>query len=268
MGFTVFTDDLALVEVLLALVASLFAYAGLLAWWAIRTNDPEGVRGALRGVAIPAGVLGGVSLLLALWGEMTWPFLASDGLAGYNILFFDPLVLLGVVLLAYAISVQRASKLQYVGLLGLISGGVTAFYGWTGYTASPAFTSDPFDTLLLYAGFAAAGIFSFPATLVVDGFLRASEGGGAPVASPRAPARWARRRRDTAAAPPIGPTIVPPAPAVATEPALDLGPRCPGWVQAVVLLFPVFAALAALAAFWYFGVTLPGHLGAGAGAAP
>jgi hypothetical protein len=39
-------------------------------------------------------------------------------------------------------------------------------------------------------------------------------------------------------------------------------------VQGLVLLFPVVMGLAAIAAFSYFGVTSPAHLGAGAGSAP
>lgn len=38
--------------------------------------------------------------------------------------------------------------------------------------------------------------------------------------------------------------------------------------QTLVLLFPVFVALAGIAAFWCFGTTIPGHLGKGPGGAP
>jgi uncharacterized membrane protein len=261
-----FIDDLALIEILLALVAAIFAYGGVLIWWAIRQNDPKGVRGILRGVSVPLGLSGGVALLLALWGEMTWPFLASDKLAGYNIFFFDPLVLLGLVLVAYAISIQLSAKLQYVGLFGLIAGGATAFYGWTGYTASPAFTKDPFDTLLLYSGFAAAGIFAFPATIVLDYFLGAADSGKQPFGFAQGRVRSARIRFGTRAAQPVVPGGASASPASpASAPASY---TVPAWVQLILLLFPVFVGLAAIAAFWYFGTTLPGHLGAGAGAAP
>ena len=81
-----FIDDLALVEVLLAFVAALFAYSGVLIWWAIRKDDPAGVRRVLKGAAVPLGALGGATLFLALWGEMAWPFPA--GIAGYNIFWY------------------------------------------------------------------------------------------------------------------------------------------------------------------------------------
>ena len=197
---------------------------------------------------------------------MTWPFLASDGLAGYNIFFFDVLILFGIVLMAYAVSAYLNVRLQYVGLLALVAGAVTIFYGWTGYTASPAFTKDPFDTLLLYLGFGAAAMFAFPATLIVDYYLGATDALKAPFTS----ARWAAfglRHLGTRGAQPVVPGQ--------TESSTD--PRdhetrssyhVPIWAQTLLLLFPIFMGLAAIAALWYFGVTLPGHLGAGAGGAP
>jgi uncharacterized membrane protein len=268
MSFTTFIDDLALVQVLLLIAATIFAYGGVMAYLAIRRNDPAGLRSVLRGMAVPLGVVGAITLALSLWGEMTWPFLASDGLAGYNIFFFDVLMLFAIVVLAFVATVYLSARLQYVGLLALVAGGVTAFYGWTGYTASPAFTKDPFDTLLLYAGFAAAGIFALPATIVVDYYLEASAEHRAPFTSIRRLSAVRSELRGTRAVQPVLGHV----PATAPEPydEIDTAPsyHLPYWVQTVVLLFPVFMALAGIAAFWYFGVTLPGHLGAGAGAAP
>ncbi len=44
--------------------------------------------------------------------------------------------------------------------------------------------------------------------------------------------------------------------------------QVPIWAQTLLRRFPVFMGLAEIAALWYFEVTLPGHLGGGAGAAP
>jgi putative membrane protein len=257
-----FLDNLALIEVLLALAASLFAYAGVRGWWSMLMNDPKGVRSILRGLAVPAGGLGAVTLLLALWGEMLWPFPSS--MAGYNIFFFDPLILLGLVLVAFAATVFLAAKMQYVGLLALVGGAVTMFYGWTGYTAHPAFTKDPFDTLLLYWGFGAAAIWAFPSSVIVDHYLAATDAGKVPFAwlnsFPRSIASLRATQR--AAQPSIAGT------GSATPAAPSDEYHLPGWVHAIVILFPVFMALAAIAAFWYFDTTLPGHLGLGPAGAP
>ncbi|MGA7922669.1 MAG: DUF981 family protein [Thermoplasmata archaeon] len=266
MAFTTFIDNLALVQVLLVLAAAVFAYGGVMAYWAIRTNDPKGLRSVLRGMAIPLGGVGFVATALALWGEMTWPFLASDGMAGYNIFFFDVLILFGIVLMAYAVSAYLNLRLQYVGLLALVVGGAVAFYGYTGYTASPAFTKDPFDTLLLYVGFATAGILSFPATVIVDYYLGATDALKAPFTSARHSTARLRHFGTRGTQP-----IVPSSTAVTTVPEekeASTQYHVPIWAQTLLLLFPVFMGLAAIAALWYFGVTLPGHLGAGAGAAP
>jgi putative membrane protein len=267
MAFTTFIDNLAFVEVMLLLAATILAYGGVLSWWAIRTNSPKGLRGVLRGMAVPLGAVGAVLTIVALWGEMTWPFLASDGLGGYNIFFFDPTLLLGLVLLAFAVSVYRSVHLQYVGLFALLAGGVVAFYGWTGYTATPAFTTDPFYTLLLYFGFAAAGVFAFPATVVVDYYLDGSDGMRSPFSSIPEFAARNLRRFGTRGSQPVIPGG---AGSSATSDAGESPPHyhVPMMVQSLLLLFPIFMALAGFAALWYFGATLPGHLGGGAGSAP
>jgi len=265
MAFTPFVDDLALIEVFLMLAASILAYSGIRVWWAARSNKAGDLRKVLKGTAIPLGLVGGVTLILALWGEMQWPFLTSDGMGGYNIFFFDPLVLFSFVLLGFAICAAASIKLQYVGVLALVAGAVTMFYGWTGYTANPAFTKDPFDTLLLYAGFGLAGVVALPASVVVDYYLDRVEAGLNPwsfstTATLTSPANWGTR-----AAQPVFPGAAPASEAPAPSP---LAVRMPYILQGLVLLFPVIVALAGIAALWYFGVTLPGHLGGGAGAAP
>jgi uncharacterized membrane protein len=265
MAFTPFIDDLALVEVLLILAAVTFAYGGVMCWWAMRNNDPKALKATLHGMAVPLGALGVITTVIALWGEMTWPFLASDNMAGYNIFFFDPLILFGLILLAYAISAYVGAKMQYVGMFALVAGGAIAFYGYTGYTATPAFTKDPFDTLLLYTGFAAAGIFAFPASVIIDYYLGATAALKAPFTSVRSTVSSGLRRFGTRGAQPVVPGKVD---TTATKGETSTTYHLPYWIQTMLLLFPVFAGLAAIAAFWYFGVTLPGHLGLGPANAP
>jgi len=265
MAFTTFIDDLALVEVLLLLAAATLAYGGFMSWWAIRTNDQKGLRNVLHGMAIPLAGVGVAITGLALWGEMTWPFLASDGMAGYNIFFFDPLLLFGLVLMAYATSAYLTVRMQYVGLFALIAGAVTIFYGYTGYTASPAFTLDPLDTLLLYVAFGAAGIFAFPATIVMDYYCWASDKMRLPwVSTPVKVSAERARPMGVRGAQPIAPAPD----TTADVPSTATRFHVPIWAQGLLLLFPVIATLASIAALWYFGITLPGHLGHGPSGAP
>jgi uncharacterized membrane protein len=259
-----FIDDLALIEVFLILVAAVLAYSGVRVWFAMRSNEPIALRKVLRSTAVPVGLVGSATLVLALWGEMTWPFPA--GMAGYNIFFFDPLILLAFVLMGFAVSAYLSLKLQYVGVFAMIAGAAVVFYGWVGYTAHPAFTKDPFDTLLLYLGFGAAGIAALPATVVVDFYTGHTEHGKTPWLTGRANATSSGfRGLGTRAVQPVAPQV---GGAAASPNETDLVFRMPKLLQAILLVFPVFVALAGIAAFWYFGVTLPGHLGAGAGAAP
>ncbi|HEV2166862.1 MAG TPA: DUF981 family protein [Thermoplasmata archaeon] len=262
----VFIDNLALVEVLLLLGAAVLAYGGVLCWWAIRTNNPKALRSVLKGMGVPVGGVGLVATILALEGEMAWPFPAT--MAGYNIFFFDVLLLFGIVLLAYALSAYFGARMQYVGLLALVAGGVTAFYGWTGYTANPAFTKEPFDTLLLYLGFGAAGVFAYPATVIMDYYLGTVDSLQTPFASSAWGGDSYRRKLGVRATQPIVPAVASSTPASPSTEKSELAYHVPIWVQAVLLLFPVFMALAGIAALWYFGTTLPGHLGAGAAKAP
>ncbi len=263
-----FVDDLALIEVFLMLVAAVLAYSGVRVWLAIRSNQPATLNKVLRGTAVPVGLVGATTLAISLWGEMTWPFPAAYGLAGYNIFFFDPLILMSFVLLGFAVSAFLGLRLQYVGVFAMVAGAATVFYGWVGYTASPAFTKDPFYTLLLYLGFGIAGIFALPATVVVDYYTASVEHGHVPWQVGRSAITTHLRSMGVRGVQ----SVVPDVTTSPSDPkASDSGEmvfHMPKVVQGLLLLFPLFVALAGIAAFWYFGVTLPGHLGAGAANAP
>ncbi len=258
-----FVDDLALVEVLIGLVAVLLAYTGVLAFWAIRTNRPQWLRTTLKSSAIPIGGVGAVTMALALWTEMTWPFPIAY-MGGYNIFFGDVMLLFGLVAVCFALAAYLGHHLHLVGLLALVVGIVTAFYGWTGYTANPAFTKDPYTTFLMYGAFGLAAVSAFPATIVTDYFLSASSAGRS---------IWTSLT-GSGLRTPMGSRAAQPMSKLDTEGTDEDGSRSERgyrvhWaLQLVMLAFPLLMALAAYAAFAYFATTLPGHLGAGAAKAP
>jgi uncharacterized membrane protein len=254
-----FMDDLALVEVLIGMAAVIFAYVGILSWWAIRTNNPSFLRKTLKSSAVPMGGVGITTMILALWTEMAWPF-GLTSLGGYNIFFGDVMVFFGLVTIAYAVAAYLGHYMHVVGLLALVAGAATAFYGWTGLTANPAFTKDPYDTWLMYGAFAASGLAAFPATIIIDYYLNAAETGKniwQRVVSVTTPSR---SHLGTRAAQNLSP--------VDSSSGTVTKYRLHWALQLVLLAFPVLMTCAAIAAFWYFGTTLPGHLGKGAGAAP
>jgi len=242
MAFTSIIDDLGFMVVLILAGAVVLAWTSVRAFLAMLGNDRAALRSILKSSAIPVGIIGVVSAAVGLFIETTWPFLASDGLASYNILFGDVFMLFAMVMVVYAIVAYWGLKLEYAGLFGFIAGITTAWYGYWGYTTlvkpgELGLTKDPLETLLLYLAFAAAGFFSLPATLVVDYYLE------------HPGPTWARISWS------FRPTNEP-----AREAANDGRFRLPVYVYLLSVWFPIFITLAAIAAWLYLGGILPGHL--------
>lgn len=245
-----FVDFLAFVQVTLLIGAALIGYVGVLAFAAMRRNDPAGVKSALRGAAMPVASVGAIATTLGLWGEVAWPLPGS-----YNILFFDAYVLFGVTFLVVAVSMALSLKLQYAGFFGVIAGGVVIAYGYQGYVLG--MTKDPFETFLLYGAFGLAAILSFPATVVVDYYLGHADGTSLVFGTRASLARRVPSiRASVRAAQPVAPT----AGATAAEPELAPKFRLPYYVPVTTILFVVAVGLAAFAALMYLDSTLPAHL--------
>lgn len=264
-----FMDNLALVEVLIGTLAILLSYVGLLTWWYIRSNNAKQLQQTLKASAIPIGIVGAGALAIGLWTEFVWPYTlviaGTNVIGGYNIYFGDVLTLCGLVAVAYAAAAWVGHHLHMVGLLAAVCGIVVAFYGWTGtYTASPAFTKDPFDTFLMYGAFGLAAFMAFPATIVMDYYLSAVAAGRSIWQTTTLPLRTGFRAINAVR----GTGSIAGVPDSTSSEGGELHYRAPILLQTLMLAFPVLWALAAIAAFWYFDITLPGHLGGGAGAAP
>lgn len=72
-------------------------------------------------------------------------------------------------------------------MLGVVMGSGIIYYGDRAYTLT--LTQDPFETLLLYLGFAAPAVLAYPATFFVDGFvLGPRQAETQPIPSPAPPA--------------------------------------------------------------------------------
>ena len=169
-----FTDDLTLVLDLLVLVTVAVFYTGLTVWVSMRRDDRLRANTHLRGGATLLGLLGGLLLIIAIWGELTWPLSAttpsgSNALAAYDILFFDSLFLLAFLLIAFAVAVRQKLPTHFVGLLAAVAGIGIVFYGYRAWTLS--LTLEPLETLLLFLGFGAVAVGSYPITLYLDWFV-------------------------------------------------------------------------------------------------
>ena len=164
-----FIDNLGFTVALILAGAAVLTYASIRAFWHILRNDPVRVRAVLKASGAPSAIIGLVSLSIGLWTEFTWPYGFSVFLGAYNIFFGDITSLFGMVLIVYGIVAYYGLKLEYAGLFAFVSGVITAWYGYWGYTtltASGTFglTKDPLETFLLYGAYAAAGVFALPAS--------------------------------------------------------------------------------------------------------
>jgi uncharacterized membrane protein len=164
-----FIDDLGLVLDLLILVTAAVFYTGVMVWFETSRKDIPRAQSQLRAGALLLGVLGSVLFLIAIWGELTWPFGFAPPLSSYNPFFFDPILLLSILLVSFAIAVKLRYPTHFVGMLGVIIGMGIAFYGTRGYQIG--LTKDPLETFLMYLAFGAMAIGSYPATLYIDWFV-------------------------------------------------------------------------------------------------
>jgi len=156
-----FVDTLAFQLFTLAFVSGLLFYSGLVGYATYRKFGPRRTLDHLKAQAIPLGGIGLIIFSIGLWGEVVWPLPGS-----YNILFFDPYVLLGMVLLGFAVCVNTGRRTQYVGLLAAMTGLLSIYYG--SYAKYDALTKEPLAMFLLYVALGLTAVFTFPVTLWID----------------------------------------------------------------------------------------------------
>ena len=194
-----FIDDLSIITDLLILVPCLIFYTGFMVWLNMRKKDLPRAQGSLREGGIMLGILGFAIAIYAFSGSLTWPLAVTlpngtNVLASYDLFFFDVLVLLGFLLIAFGVTAALRLPTHFVGMMAVVIGFGVGFYGYRGYTMSPALTLDPLQTFLLYLAFGGLAIFSYPATLYCDWFVTGpTKQESSPLASdptPRPQYRW------------------------------------------------------------------------------
>jgi putative membrane protein len=234
-----FVDTLAFQLFTLAFVAGLLFYSGLVGYATYRKFGPRRTLEHLKAQAVPLGGIGLIVFSIGLWGELVWPLPGS-----YNILFFDPYVLLGVVLIGFAVCVSTGRRTQYVGLLAAMTGVLAIYYG--SYAKYLALTKEPMAMFLLYVALGLTAVFTFPVTLWIDRMVLDPVSMGTSVEG------------STGA--------VPSAPGATAQGAVGwMSGNVPVTTQTKVLfagflLFLLFAAGSAIAALIVGGGALPSHL--------
>jgi len=164
-----FIDDLTLILDLLILVTAAIFYTAGLVWFEFRRRDSVRAYSHLKSGAVLIGLLGLILGFFAIWGELTWPITGFPGAGSYDLFFFDVLIMLGFLLVAFAVAIRMRLPTHLVGMMGVITGLGVLFYGFRAYQLN--LTKDPFETLLMYMAFGAMSILSYPVTLFVDWFV-------------------------------------------------------------------------------------------------
>ncbi len=159
-----FIDNLGFELDALVLVTAVVFYTGIWIWWNQSRKRPTQAVHHLRGGAVLLGILGGFLTMLGFWGEFTWPLPAS-----YNLLFYDPTILVGILLLGFWATVWAGVPTQYVGVVGVVSGAGVIYYGARAYILS--LTQEPLEMFLMYLAFGALAVLSYPATLFLDWYV-------------------------------------------------------------------------------------------------
>ncbi len=115
----------------------------------------------LKGASVPLALIGAYMLISGLLGQFTWPLPGS-----YNILFYDPLVSFGIILLSFSLAIKYNVKLEYAGFLALLFGIMLIIYGFEGYNIG--LTELPVALLGMYFLYGITGIFAYPVSMIID----------------------------------------------------------------------------------------------------
>lgn len=165
-----FVDPLAFQLFTLAFVSTLLFYAGISDYLAYIKKGFRMAYHYLRSQAMVLGAIGAVVLGVGLWGELSWPISTivngTNVLGAYNILFYDPYTMLGIVLVAFSACVMLKLSTRYVGLLAAMTGALSIYYGINAYTLG--LTKEPFTMLLLYIALGGTAVMTFPVTIFID----------------------------------------------------------------------------------------------------
>ncbi len=155
-----FTDNLAYSLFAISFAGFLLLYL-ISSMYRIYRRKHRNFSEHLAAASIPLGLIGLYMFITGLWGQFVWPLPGS-----YNILFYDPLISFGILLVAFSLAVRYKVRLEYAGILGLMVGVMVIIYGVEGY--SIGLTAAPIALLGMYFCYGTAGIFSYPVSLIAD----------------------------------------------------------------------------------------------------
>ncbi len=156
-----FIDNLAIELFSIAFFGILMLYMTIGIYYDYKKRGVKNVYERITPAIVPLALIGIFISIMALIGEITWPLPGS-----YNILFYAPYIMLGIIILGFVVSSAYKNKLSYIGILALFTGIMLFYYGYEGYKAG--LTQSPLALFALYVAFGFAGILAYPVTLMLD----------------------------------------------------------------------------------------------------
>jgi len=148
-----FIDNLALELLILFISGMLILYTTIVYFKNRKAKETINV--------IPLLILGIFIFIVSIIEEILWSLPGS-----YNILFYGPFILFGMILIAFSTTILLKQKLHYIGFFSLISGAIVIVYGMFGCMLN--MTRSPPMLLGLFGFFGLSGIFAYPVTLMYD----------------------------------------------------------------------------------------------------
>ncbi len=156
----VFIDNLAYSLFAISIAGFLLLYSIVSIYLAYRKKK-EKLNESIKSTTVPLFFIGVYLLITGLWGQFVWPLPGS-----YNILFYDPLVSFGIVILTFATIGRFGGNMEYVGFLALLFGIMAVIYGIQGYNIG--LTEEPVALLAMYFLYGLTGILTYPIALIVQ----------------------------------------------------------------------------------------------------
>ncbi len=155
-----FIDNLAFLLFSVSFAGFILLYTASSMYFVYRNKKRDYLK-HLQGASVPMLLIGGYLVVAGFLGQATWPLPGS-----YNILYFDPIVAFGIVILAFAIAIRLKVSFEYSGFFTLLVGVMVALYGFKAYTIG--LSTEPLAVFMLYLCYGIAGVFAYPAGMIAD----------------------------------------------------------------------------------------------------
>ncbi len=156
----VFIDNLAYSLFSISFASFLLLYT-IISMYLVYRKGSKNYQEYLGSSSVPLLLIGIYMVIQAIWGQITWPLPGS-----YNIIFYDPLLSLGLLLVGFFVAVRSKVRLEYVGFFGLLVGIMVIVYGIQGYQIG--LTSAPLAMATMYILYGLSGILAYPVSLIAD----------------------------------------------------------------------------------------------------